>query len=216
MALLTKDQTRAAVRQAIDDPSGNRWSDTNLDILITMVEDVLWQAINDTFPWFLSQTDVSATNPSGVIAISALTKRFYRIQKLTLTSSGAEYQPRLANETFAQATYYMLGASISTDPIVISSNMNVAYSYMPTRFIDLALGSTQLTDFPEGHESALVYLAAAWAISKGDAESLAQISRIADQAIESLLTHIARRYPVSAMNAVPMAKMAIMRTAGLT
>lgn len=213
MSVFTKDQIRSAVRQAIDDPTSSRWSDSNLDILITMVEDTIFQAVLDTFPWFQSTGETVTTGGGGSVNLdTTLTKRWYRVQKVIKVSDSSELQPKLFNESLPQATYFMQGPFLNTSPLIVGANsITVTYAYLPSRFTDLATGATALTDFPEGHEAALVYLSAAWAMSKGDAESIAQVGRIADQAVEALLVHIARRYPISAMSGVPLAKQAIMR-----
>lgn len=212
MALLTKAQTRTAVAQAIDDPDNKRWSAANLDILITLVCDTMFEAVLDSFEWLTSQSD-TVTPSAGAIALSGLTKRFYRVQDLIKVSDTSHPHGRLFTESIPQPSYYMLGANIVTDPAITgSSSATVIYSYLPTRFNDLASDGTALpAEYPDGHESALVYLTAAWALAKGDAESIQQTALIADQALESMLTHIARRYPVGANARVQQVKASLMR-----
>ena len=208
MAAFTKGQIRAAVQQAIDDPNAKRWTNASLDSLITMVEDTMFQTILDTFEGLLSQSDTSAA-AAGVIALSSLTKRLFRIQKVT--SGGVELQPRLFTEQVPQASYYLLGANLITDPSVGSANVTTTYSYLPASFQSLANDATVLPDYPEGHEAALVYLSSAWALAKGDAEDMTQAAKIADNAVESMLLSIARRYPVGVSNKVAEIKSKIMR-----
>jgi hypothetical protein len=199
MALMTKGQIRTAVSQAIDDPTNKKWSQTNIDLLIQMVMDTMFETILDTYEYLTSQIDTQSTASDGSLALSALTKRFYRMQKFSLVSSGAELQPRLPFEQVPQSTYAIIGGKVQTVPIQNAISMNIQYSYLPTSFTALATDATQLpVEYPEGHESALVYVTAAWAMTKGDEESMAQIGRIADSALESLLTHIARLYPIGA------------------
>jgi hypothetical protein len=211
MALLTKAQVRSAVAQAIDDPGNKRWSQTNLDVLISMAQDTMFQTINDTFDFFLSNGEALATDANGIIALSSLAKRFYRMQQVKVVSSGLELQPKLFSESVPQASYYLLGNNVVTDPVVVSSSLRLTYSYLPVKFFDLATDTTVLADFPEGHEAALIYYSAAWAMTKGDAENMAQIARIADSSIEALLSHIARRYPIGTNARVQQVKMALMR-----
>lgn len=199
MALMTKGQIRSAVSQAIDDPTNKKWSQTNIDLLIQMVMDTMFETILDTYEYLTSQTDTTSTSAGGVIALSALTKRFYRIQRVLKVSGTLELQPKLFAEQVPQATYYIAGGNINTDPAQVSTSHNITYSYLPTSFTALATDATLLpVEYPEGHESALIYVTAAWAMTKGDEESMAQIGRIADSALESLLTHVARLYPIGA------------------
>ena len=71
---------------------------------------------------------------------------------------------------------------------------------------DLAAESTVLDEWPDGHEAALIYTAAAWALTKGDAEDMKQVALIADNAVEAMLLAIARRYPVAVAPRSPTAK----------
>lgn len=208
MSVLTKAQVRTAIMQAIDDPQNKRWTAANLDVLIGLVEDTMFQTINDTFEYFLSNTETLAAT-GGAVALSAFAKRFYRVQKVI--SSGVELQPRLYPDAVPQATYYLLGSNLVTDPTVGSGNLTITYSYLPTKFGDLATDGTVLTDYPEGHESALIYLASSFAMIKGDAESMQQIARMADLSVEAMLTHVARRYPIGANMQVQRIKSALMR-----
>lgn len=216
MALLTKTQVREAVRQAIDDPSDQRWTDANLDILIGMVGDVLWSAILDSFEFATSQSDTVTPAAGGKIDVTVagalLSQRFYRVQKVTRVSDLKEAQPKVFKEVVPQLSYYMLGKNIVTDPAVTGSNsVTVEYSYLPTNFNSLASDGTSLpSEYPEGHEMALVYLASAAAIIKGDAENMGQIGRMADMAVTAMLTHIARRYPIGAMQRINQVRYAIL------
>jgi hypothetical protein len=212
MALLNKGQIRTAVQQAIDDAGAKRWSAANLDVLITMVADMMWSAILDTFDDATSQSD-TVTPSSGAVDITTLTKRFYRTQKVTKVSDSSDLQARRYRESVPQASYYMLGNNIVTDPAVSgASSLTVTYSYLPPSFTGLANDGTSLpTEYPEGHEMALVYLAASAALIKGDAENMTQVGRMADVAVEALLTHIARRVPVSTSLRIAQVKASIMR-----
>lgn len=198
MAALTKGQIRTAVRQQIDDPGAARWSDANLDILITVVQDAIWQQILDSFPDYLTVEETETTSAAGKVALSALTGgRFYRIQRI-LNPSNIPLHPILFNEAVPQGAYYILGGNIVTVPVVNAANVTINYSYLPTRFNDLANDNTAVTDWPEGHEGALIFTSAAIALTKGDAESMNQLAVIANAMLDSMVTHIARRYPVVA------------------
>jgi len=201
MALLTKAQVRTAVQQVIDDAGATRWAAANLDILIGLVQDTLWQQVLDTYPWFLSVEEAETPSAGGIIDITtALTVpgRMYRIQAVKLAASPyTEYQPQLYTDSMPQTnTYWILGDEIQVKPAAATA-LTVTYSFLPTKFDGLATDATVLDQWPEGHEAALIYSAGAWAMSKGDAEQIAQIGRIADHAVEAMLDHCARRYPVA-------------------
>jgi hypothetical protein len=212
MALMTKGQIRTAVAQAIDDPTNVRWTSTNLDMLISMVQDQMFEAILDGFEFLTSNTE-SLTPSSGAVAISSLAKRFYRVQKVLNTVTGIELHPKISGESYPQPTYEILGGSIITTPTVSGSNsLSVRYSYIPGKFTNLANDNTLLAiEFPEGHEGALVYLTAAFALSKGDSESITQVSLLADVAVNAMLAHIARLYPIGANARVAQVKAQLMR-----
>ena len=212
MAKLTKAQIRTAIQQAIDDPSAKRWSTANLDILTGLVQDTMYTTLLDTFDDLTSNSENVTPTGSGTYDISGLAKRFYRVQKIVRVSDSKEFQAKRSAETFPQPTYDMLGDFIRTTPAVTgATSLTVQYSYLPTKFNDLALDSTVLPDYPEGHELALIYLTASAAIIKGDAESMQQIARLADVAVEALLQHIARRYPVATSQGVQQVKFALLR-----
>lgn len=169
----------------------------------------MFEAILDSYEYLTSQADSIALT-AGASALTLLSKRFYRVQKVVLASSGAELQPKLFPEAVPQNSYYLLGGNIVTEPVQ-TGNITVTYSYLPTRFNDLATDATVLADYPDGHESALIYLTAGWAMTKGDAESMQQIGRIGDVALEAMLTHIARRYPIAPALNVSRIKAALIR-----
>ena len=197
MGLLTKIQTRVAVAEAIDDAAYARWSAANLDLLITLVQDSLWQQILDTAPYFLSVLENETTSASGVIDITTglTSKRFYRVQDVLKNADSTVYTPVMYGEaTPTSQYYYILGDEIVTSDN--STSTDVVYAYLPTKFDDLASDATVLDEWPLGHEAALIYMSAAWALTKGDAESMAQVGRIADTAVDAMLRHVARRYPV--------------------
>lgn len=208
--MLTKLQVRTAIQQAIDDPQAKRWTAANLDMLTTLVEDTMFETILDSFEYLTSQSDL-VTPSSGVIALSSLTKRFYRVQEVIKVSDGSRIQPRLLPERVPQPSYFMAGETLTLDPSITGTNsVSVRYSFIPLRFNDLASDSTALPDYPDGHEAALIYNTAAWAITKGDAESMAQIGRLADLATTALLSHVARRYPIGADARVAQVKATLM------
>lgn len=214
MPLLTKSQTRTSIRQAIDDPQSKRWSDANIDILTTLVQDTMFQAVLDSFDYFTSAPAEAVTPAAdGSYLLSGTSKRFYRMQRVVRASDSVELQPKLLPESVPQPAYDIRGNTLYTTPVVTgASSLQLTYSYLPLRFTDLANDATMLpAEYPEGHEAALVYLTASWAMTKGDAESMNQIARIADTAVDAMLSHIARRYPIAPNSRVQAVKAAILR-----
>lgn len=212
MALLNKGQVRTAVMQAIDDPLNKRWSAANLDILIGMVGDMLWSAVLDSYEYATSFEQSVTPAAGGVMDTTGLTKRYYRVQKVVRASDSLVAQARRPEESVPQLSYYQSGVNLVTDPAVTgASSVTLTYAYLPTNFNALANDATSLpTEFPEGHELALVYLAAAAALIKGGAEDMGQVGRMADAAVDAFLAHIARRTPTSTQQRAAYVKNMVM------
>lgn len=211
MAALTKGVVRTAVQAAINDAGGDTWSTSDLDQLISLVEDTLFSVLLEHWPWLTSVLEATV-GVSNTVALSVLvSQRLFAIQKVLDNDVSTEYKPALYGEAFASPYYYVLGGSIvSASPGFSTHNVRVTYSYLPARFTGLATDNTVLPDYPEGHEGALIYLAAAWALAKGDQESIEQVARIADFQVDALLKHISRRYPVPVQPNLTAVKQQIM------
>lgn len=212
-ASMTKGQIRTAVRQAIDDPQSKRWSDANLDVLITLVWDTLFQALNDTFDTYTLTENTATTDGAGrhCCYYPFGSYNLYRFIRVTRTSDGAELLPKLPTDNIPGSLWYF-HANGNLNTGLLTTGVTIQYSYVPTRFVDLATDATNLPpEYPAGHESALIYVAASWALTKGDAESMAQVARVADMAVDIMVTHIARRYPIAPNMRLNAIKNAIMR-----
>lgn len=212
MPLLTKGQVRTAVKQAIDDPTNKRWSDANLDILIGMVQDTIYQAVLDTFEWYNFGTATGTTSAAGALVNmnSIFGSRPHRLLKVMRTSDLFELQPKLRNERVPQLAYDWSGDTLYTDPPLNAVNLTLQASFLPDPFYGLATDATTIQFFPN-HEASLIYVSASWALVKGGAESLAQVGRIADVAVDALLTHFSRLWPVATTQRLQSVKSAIMR-----
>lgn len=211
MAALTRVQVRTAFREAINDADGDAWGDTAADQLLSLVCDQLFAVLLTNWPWLTSVAEAEVPVASA-IALSGLTSaRFFAVQRVV--SGSTEYKPKILGEAYSAPGYYILGGNIVTEtPGVGVTSTTITYSYLPTRVNALASDATALADYPEGHEAALIYLAAAWALTRGDQESMAQIVRLADSAVDALLTHIARRYPTPVQPSLTAIKAQIMTT----
>jgi hypothetical protein len=216
---LTKAQVRTAVRQMIDDPSAKRWSDANLDQQIELVLDDLYGDILDGAPYINSmyqQIGLPLT-PPGYIDLrlsnygGALTQRFYRLQQCI--ADGRHYfckDPRdylmvasaqTGDVSTIQAStgveqrfsFQFLGNQLWLHPLGnVTTFVELRYNYKPTAFTQLTNGYQ--VDMPEGSYKALIHLAAATALPKGNAEDAAQLKSIGDEAMQKLLNSIRRQY----------------------
>ncbi|SRR6266571_8931684 len=216
---LTKAQVRSQIRQMIDDPAAKRWSDGNLDQLIELVFDDLYGEILDMAPYLNSQyqqiglplrapgyIDLRQTNFGG-----DLTQRFYRLQQLV--ADGRQYfgkDPRdflmvassLTNDvsTIRASTgveqrfsYQFLGNQLWLHPLGnVTTFVEIRYNFKPTQFTLLTNGSQ--VDMPEGSYRAIVNLAAAEALPKGNAEEAQQFRQMGEDAKEKLMYSIRRQY----------------------
>ena len=215
----TKAQIRTNVRQLIDDPNAKRWSDSALDSRIEMVHDDLYSDILDTAPYFNSQyqqiglplhapgyIDLRQTTYGG-----DLTQRFYRLQQCI--ADGRHYfakDPRdylmVASSQTGDVTsisavqgveqrfsFQFLGNQMWLHPLGnVTTFVELRYNYRPVAFTQLTNG--YIVDLPEGSELALVNLAAASAMPKGNAEDAEQLRLIGEEARQKLLNSIRRQY----------------------
>lgn len=199
MALLTKAQIRTAVQQAIDDPSAARWTAPNLDVLIGLCYDDLW---GDILKWApnlaASKLDTITTLVSpGYIDLSATggagqpTQRFFQARSVVRESREHVYAPNESiiiedNAVVSPVSvmldgyYTFYGPQLWIFPLKTTPEVEFRYSFRPAAFTSLSDGTA--ISFPDGHESALVYEAASRGFTKGDAESMAQVQQLAQDA----------------------------------
>jgi hypothetical protein len=103
VALKSKIQVRSLVRRLIDDPAGKQWPTSDLDELIEAALDELWGGeLLERFPWLTSKEEIltNVTIPAlvapGTLLLSALSQRFYRIQRVV--RNGAPYRLARSDE----------------------------------------------------------------------------------------------------------------------
>lgn len=216
---ITKAQARTAVRQMIDDPSAKRWSDANLDQLIEFILDDLYGEILDTASYINSQYQQIALplHVPGYIDLRQtayggdLTQRFYRLQQciadgrqyfckdprdyLMVASSNTGDVTTIKADTGVEQRYSMqfLGNQLWLHPLGATTTfVELRYSYKPTQFTLLTNGS--IIDMPEGSNRALINLAAAEALPKGNVEEAQQFRLMGTDAKEKLFASIRRQY----------------------
>jgi len=216
---LTKAQYRTAIREAIDDPNAKRWSDNNLDQLTELVCDDLYSDMLDMAPYINSQyqqinlplrapgyIDLRTTAFGGDLA-----QRLYRIQQVI--ADGRQYfakDPRdflmVASSFTGDVTtirastgveqrfsFQFLGNQMWLHPLGnVTTFVELRYNFRPVPFTSLTEGFQ--VDMPEGSHKALIYLTAADALSKGNAEDSQQVRMIGEMAKAKMLDSIRRQY----------------------
>jgi hypothetical protein len=202
----TKAQARSAVAQAIDDPNFKRWTSANLDVVIAMAVDDGWSQLLETNPYYTSQlqTFSSITSPGYVdlrlIANGgALSQRFQKVQKVT--RDGREFSLAKQQELLLEGNadlsklayrYIFFGDQLWLFPLETNLSIELRYSFKPPSFI--SLGENDTVAWPEGHESAYVYEAAARAIGRGNAEEMTNFMSIAQMSQKRAENAIKRQY----------------------
>jgi hypothetical protein len=216
---LTKAQIRSTVRQLIDDPSAKRWSDANLDQLIEQVHDDLYGEVLDMAGYFNTQYQQVGLplHAPGYIDLRQtiyggdLTQRFYRLQQciadgrhyfckdprdyLMVASSQTGDVSTIAASTGVEQrfSFQFLGNQLWLHPLGnVTTFVELRYSYKPTGFTSLTDGS--IVDLPEGSTRALTNLAAAEALTKGNAEEANQFRQMGEEARAMLMNAIRRQY----------------------
>lgn len=203
----------------IDDPSAKRWSDGNLDQVITFVLDDLWGDILDIAPYMLSQyqqiglplhapgyIDLRLTDYGG-----DLINRFYKLQQLIAdgrhyfckdprdylmvasTQTGDVSTIRASTGVEQRFSFQFLGDQIWLHPLGnVTTFVEIRYNYKPIEF-------TRMTDglpisLPEGNDNCLIMLASAQALTKGNVEEASQFMNLGLQAKEKMMNSIRRQY----------------------
>jgi len=89
--------------------------------------------------------------------------------------------------------YQFLGNQLWLHPLgAVTTFVELRYSYRPTRITTLADGSP--VEMPEGSYRALVNLASAEALTKGNAEEANQFRGMGEEARNKLINSIRRQY----------------------
>lgn len=215
---LTKAQYRTAIREAVDDPSGARWSNNNLDQLTEFVADDLYSDILDMAPYINSQYQQISLplRAPGYIDLRTtafggdLTQRFYRLQQVI--ADGRQYFAKDPRDFLMSATsatgdittirastgveqrfsYQFLGNQLWLHPLGnVTTFVELRYNFRPVPFTSLTDG--YIVDMPEGSHKALIYLTAADALAKGNAEDAQQVRMIGEMAKQKMLDSIRRQ-----------------------
>lgn len=201
--MLTKSQTRTMIRALLPDSESQVWTGSTLDVLTQMVMDELWSGLIDQAMWFGSQLDsigyTSIVAPGTIDLTSSgpLTKRFYRIQKVT--SNNQEYSEGdikdvvIFNNIQVSAPrwiYTVVGSLLTLYPLQTTCPVEVRYSFLPPAFT--ALGDDSPVAWVEGFEAAFIHEVVARA-SMTDAISTKNHA-IALKSYDRLLSRVVREY----------------------
>lgn len=217
MATITRGTARTMIQQMLDDPSAKRWTAANLDQLTELILDNLWSDILDTAPYYNSQYDqLTTTTAPGYVDLrlvadgGALSQRYYRFQQVIansrqyyakdprdylLLATGATLSTVSASSGVEQAyTFQFLGDQLWLHPLGSNGDrIELRYNFRPTRYTALANDNT-VVPFPDGCELAYILKVAGLAMLKGNAEDSTALLRAAEDAKETMLNSIRRRY----------------------
>ncbi len=186
---ILKSELRTIIREMLDDPQKQLWSDSSLDLLTEQSQDALWSKLHDYFPYFTSQTDtLSAISPGYVdtrlvgVATGQLTGRIHKLQTVTVGSVSANaltYEAADGRDVVLQGgkviyapnyRYVFYGYQLWLFPLdTTPNNIEIKYSYKPIpTYRNLADSST--VPWPDGHEAVLWLRVVARAIARGGRE----------------------------------------------
>lgn len=197
---LTKLQARELLQHMVDDPSGVRWPEANIDMLMSVALDTLYVEVLQTQPYAVSYLETPSMVSPGTISKSGLTKRLFRIQKIT--RNGQEYSPAGSHQLVIEDnavvraddyTYVVWGDNLHVFPYDTTADVELRYSYLPAHFRTLDDSAT--VEWPDGHD--LVYLAytANLALGKGAAEDGTNWFLAYEKAKQLMMAAINRYHP---------------------
>jgi hypothetical protein len=217
VALKSKIQVRSLVRRLIDDPAGKQWPTSDLDELIEAALDELWGGeLLERFPWLTSKEEIltNVTIPAlvapGTLLLSALSQRFYRIQRVV--RNGAPYRLARSDEVVLSGataicapdnSYAILDGGLWAFPLDATSPLTVRYSYLPEPFTSLSPGpdpddtaddDISFVPWPDGFHMAYIYDIAAKALERGDKEESDKLQKRADQALFRLKAFLRKQH----------------------
>lgn len=198
---ITKTQAIGFVRDILDDPFGQVHVDTDITLLISATIDEMWSDILDVSPFYRARQDtITAVNSIDLRTVTAggdLTNRLYRVfDVIRDNKSLLQVHPLDVLRTNAaeivspDSSYYILGDTLVMFPVK-TANVEILYSYRPDAFS--SLGTNDPVDWPDGHEMAFVYEAAARAMVWGDREDNEKIREMASLSWNRLISMVRRR-----------------------
>lgn len=195
----------------MDDASATFWSSANLDVLISLTLDDLWQDLLRFEPSITSQLDeiTTLTSPGYIrlpkttdTPVGDLTQRFFTIQ--SVTRDGREYSPidprdvviednEVKTTNAGDFRYFKRADQLWLLPLETTPAVEFRYSFLPATFSSLADGNTVV--WPEGSEGVYTFESAGRAMMKGDREESAHLLGIANLQMKHLRARVSRPFP---------------------
>jgi hypothetical protein len=197
---LTKATLRSTIRSLLQDQVSSTWSGSALDVIIGSTIDELWSDIFTHAPWFRTSTETLAASnvaADGSIALSLLSKRFFKLKKLVRINQqygAVSPQDNLLASDSTQVTaqpfsFYITDGKVFISPIDRASTVTITYSYLPTAFTTLA-DSALIDGWPDGFENAITF--EVLARLQSDPQRMANFHAIAQGSFDKLLSRVKR------------------------
>lgn len=190
------------IRNLIDDPDEEHWSNVALGLLITVTADKLWSRILAVSRGMLKTTEVitstGITSP-GFIDLretGPLTNRFFRLEDVVRNDIAyeeveeADINWEAAEPEGPERSYIVRGRDLYLFPLSETDSVEITYSYRPPVFNSLAGDEEYL--WPDGHELTLCHAVATHGMSKGNREEIATQRELAREGMDLLLAEVSR------------------------
>lgn len=208
MALVSRGQLVADIREFMDSVGSVRWSDPFIKSVANSVHDAEWSEILNAAPYYRFAQRTVTVDANGQVPFSALNggsgdaqQNWYRI--LSVDDGNVVYQETrfqdvpLGTSSSCQNSYdklyYLVGETLQVLPVQ-QGTLRISVNYKPTALSDLA-SDTSAVPFPDNNHFIIVWMAAAQLLLKGGAEPAAasQLRSLAESERATMLNDIRRR-----------------------
>ena len=202
---MIKSIFRTLVRDAVDDPSQARWTNTNLDLWAALTLDSMWGELLQIDAFVTNQLDTLTTlTTPGYFdkrlssGSGDLSQRLYRIKSIVRNGREiTEGDPRnfvLENDVLiagSEPSYWHIGDRVYITPLNTVDDVEVSYSFKPASFDDLSDGAEVV--WPDGYNSAVIYEIAGRMLAKGAAEDNQGYLQLANSEFSRLKAAVQRK-----------------------
>lgn len=203
MSTLIKSSVRTLIQELIDDASAAFWSAGNLDLLTEICLDECHGDLLEHAPWLSTVTErISSFDSPGTLNLAsalAAPDRPYKILKVQRDERTYRYvspwNVMYENSTKVSVpdyTYTIVGNILHMFPYDTSTTVEITYNTLEAKYTGIADGAAFSTMWPDGMESAFIFLVASRAILKGDREEGDRLAREAAVAQKRLYARIAK------------------------
>lgn len=182
----TRANAEVLIRSVLDDPSGVRWTDTELRLFADSAFDSLWARLLTDRPKYNSafQNLTSLTSPGYLDTADGggLTLRFVKLQSLTRNAQQyGELDP--ANVIIEDGAvvsaedhgYIFLGDHLHLFPYNTTDDVEIRHSYRPAVWSTISAGNIT---WPMGHEMVYILRIAGLMLLKGGYERQAALDTL--------------------------------------